>query len=44
MKRTANLISQNFRKYNPLDIRTYIEIDGFKAMKKAFDLKSDANY
>lgn len=41
MKRTANLISQNFKKYNPLDIGTYIDLDGFKAMKKAFELKSD---
>ncbi len=41
MKRTANLISGNFRKYDPLQIDSYIELDGFKAMVKAFDLGSD---
>lgn len=41
MKRTANLISGNFKKYDPLQIESYVELDGFKAMKKAFELGSD---
>lgn len=41
MKRTANLISGNFQKYDPLQISSYVELDGFKAMKKAFEMGSD---
>jgi len=41
MKRTAELISMNFKKYNPVDIQSYIDLDGFQAMKKAFELKPD---
>ncbi len=40
MKRTAELISRNFKKYDPLQIDSYETIDGFKALKKAFDIGS----
>ncbi len=36
MKRTAELISMNFNKYDPADVSSYLAVGGFKALDKAF--------
>jgi len=41
MKRTANLISGQLKKYDPLQLSSYEALDGFAALKKAFELGSD---
>ncbi len=35
MKRTASLITGNFKKYNPYDLESYMQADGFKALHLA---------
>ena len=35
MKRTASLITGNFKKYDPYDVESYMQADGFKALHLA---------
>ncbi|MDK2918681.1 MAG: NADH-quinone oxidoreductase subunit [Candidatus Petromonas sp.] len=38
MNRTVNIISKNFKKYNPESIEEYLELGGFEALKKAIEM------
>ncbi len=42
MKRTTNLISKNFNQYDPLNMSSYMDIDGFQALQKSLKMDPES--